>query len=81
MSADPTSANTDDRSKLCLPMADGAQASGACGRAVRTSPWSSTSLPSTHAIHYRVSGVPRTGLRRIAPSNFPLRVIAERADS
>jgi hypothetical protein len=81
MSADPTSADTEDRLKLCLPMAFDAKANGACGRAVPTSPCSSTSLPSTHAIHYRVSGVPRTGLRRIAPSNFPLRAIADRADS
>jgi hypothetical protein len=52
MPADLTSANSDDLSKLCLPMAASAQANGACGRAVRTFPWSSTSLSPTRAIRH-----------------------------
>jgi hypothetical protein len=44
MPADPTAANSDDRSKLCLPLAASAHANGAGGRSVHTSPWSCTSL-------------------------------------
>ena len=42
MPADPTSANSDDLSKLCLPMTASAQANGACDRAVRAFPRAST---------------------------------------
>jgi len=81
MPADLTSANSGDLSKLCLPMAASAQANGACGRAVRTFPWSSTSLSPTHAIRHRVNRRIREWTQNFAPSVSLLGVITERADS
>ena len=44
MPADQTAADSDDRSKLCLTLTASVQANGECGRVVRISRWSSTSL-------------------------------------
>ena len=82
MSADPTPANSDDCSRLCLPMAASAQANSACSRVVRTFQWSSTGLSPTRAIHHRVNRRIRDWTRNFAPFVSLLGVIAEkRADS
>lgn len=81
MPADLTHANPDDRSKLGLTLTVSVQANGECGRAVRTSRWSSTGLPPTGAILSRVNGWPRDRTRNIAPPISLLRVIAEGAGS
>jgi hypothetical protein len=81
MPADLTSANTDDRFKLCLPMAASAQANGACGHAVRPFPWSSTSPSPIRVIRHRVNGLTRDWTRNFAPPVSLLRVIDEGADS
>lgn len=81
MPADPTAANPDDRSKFCVRLTASPQANGECGREVRTSWCSSTSLSPTHAIGHRVSGRPRNRTQNIAPSISLLCVIAEGAGS
>ena len=82
MPADPDPAYSGGRSKLCLILTASAPTNGECGRAVRTSQWSSTSLPPTRAIREPRKAVAlgaRT--RNIAPSISLLRVIAEGAGS
>lgn len=79
--ADPTAADSDDRSKLSLALTASVPTNGECCRAVRTSRWSNPSLSSTRAIRHRVTEWPRDRTRNIAPSISLLPVIAEGAGS
>jgi hypothetical protein len=81
MPADPIPTNPDDCFKLRLILTVSAQVNGECGRAVRTSRWSSTSLSLTRAIRDGINGRPRGRTWNIAPSISMLRVIAHGAGS
>ena len=81
MPADPTAANRDDRSKLCLTLTASVQANDECDHAVHTSWWSSTSLSSTHAIRSRANVRRLDRTRNIAPSTLLLHIVAEGAGS
>jgi hypothetical protein len=81
MSADLALAYSGGRSKLRLILTANAPTNDECGRAVRTSQLSSTSLPPTRAVRSRTKRCPRRQARNIAPSIYLIRVISERAGS
>ena len=77
MPANPTPAQSDDRSRHCLTLTASSQPDGECGRVVRLSRRRSTNLPPTRATRRRARGRPRDRTRNLAPSISVLRVIAE----
>jgi hypothetical protein len=81
MPPDLIAAHSDGRCRLHRTRAVGAEPSGPCGRAPRTSRRRSTNLPlSMHAIHHRASVRPHNPPRTLAPQIFMLHV-AEGAGS
>jgi hypothetical protein len=81
MPADPTAANSGDRSRHCLTLTASAQPNDECGRVVHISRWRSPNLSPTPATRHRAGGRPRGRTRNLAPSISLLRVIAEGAGS
>jgi hypothetical protein len=80
MSADPTTAHSDDRSRHWPTPTASAQPNGECGRVVRTSR-RRTSLPPIYATRYRARGWLLHRMRSLASSISLLCVIDEGAGS
>jgi hypothetical protein len=77
MPANPTPAQSDDRSRHCLTLTASTQPDGKCGRVVHQSRRRSTNLSPTGATGHRAGGRSRDRTRNLAPSSSLLRVIVE----